>query len=861
MDGESPEIMPVECPDPEPASSESGDDHDIPEPLSSRLSVPSGELNLYRAAVALRLVLIAAFFRYRVTRPVADAHALWVTSVACELWLAASWLIAQLPKLSPANRVTYLDRLASRYEKGGEASRLAGVDVFVAAADAAREPPLATANTVLSVLAADYPAGGVACYVHDDGADMLVFESLFEAAGFARRWIPFCRRHGVEPRAPELYFARGVDYLRDRAAPSFVKDRRAMKREYEEFKVRMNHLAARARKVPEEGWIMSDGTPWPGNNSRDHPAMIQVLLGHPGDRDVDGGELPRLFYVSREKRPGFRHHGKAGAMNALLRVSAVLTNGAYVLNLDCDHCVNNSSALREAMCFMMDPVAGNRTCFVQFALRDSGGGGDSVFFDIEMKCLDGIQGPVYVGSGCCFSRKALYGFEPAAAADDGDDMDTAADWRRMCCFGRGKRMNAMRRSMSAVSLLDSEDDSDEQEEEEAAGRRRRLRAYRAALERHFGQSPAFIASAFEEQGRRRGGDGGSPDATVAPARSLLKEAIHVVSCAFEERTRWGKEIGWMYGGGVATGFRMHARGWSSAYCSPARPAFRRYARASPADVLAGASRRAVAAMGILLSRRHSPVWAGRRLGLLQRLGYVARAAYPLASLPLTVYCALPAVCLLTGKSTFPGDVSYYDGVLLILLLFSVAASVALELRWSRVPLRAWWRDEKLWMVTATSASLAAVFQGILSACTGIDVAFSTETAASPPKRPAAGNDDGEEEAALASEITMRWTNLLVAPTSVVVANLAGVVAAVAYGVDHGYYQSWGALGAKLALAGWVVAHLQGFLRGLLAPRDRAPPTIAVLWSVVFVSVASLLWVHAASFSAPTAAPTTEQPIL
>lgn len=44
-----------------------------------------------------------------------------------------------------------------------------------------------------------------------------------------------------------------------------------------------------------------------------------MLLGHPGDRDVDGGELPRLFYVSREKRPGFRHHGKAGAMNALVR--------------------------------------------------------------------------------------------------------------------------------------------------------------------------------------------------------------------------------------------------------------------------------------------------------------------------------------------------------------------------------------------------------------------------------------------------------------------------------------------------------------------------------------------------------------
>lgn len=33
-----------------------------------------------------------------------------------------------------------------------------------------------------------------------------------------------------------------------------------------------------AQKVPEDGWTMQDGTPWPGNNVRDHPGMIQVLL-------------------------------------------------------------------------------------------------------------------------------------------------------------------------------------------------------------------------------------------------------------------------------------------------------------------------------------------------------------------------------------------------------------------------------------------------------------------------------------------------------------------------------------------------------------------------------------------------------
>lgn len=51
-----------------------------------------------------------------------------------------------------------------------------------------------------------------------------------------------------------------------------------MQREYEEFKVKINALVATAQKVPEDGWTMQDGTPWPGNNVRDHPGMIQVML-------------------------------------------------------------------------------------------------------------------------------------------------------------------------------------------------------------------------------------------------------------------------------------------------------------------------------------------------------------------------------------------------------------------------------------------------------------------------------------------------------------------------------------------------------------------------------------------------------
>lgn len=56
--------------------------------------------------------------------------------------------------------------------------------------------------------------------------------------------------------------------------------------------------------------------------------FLQVYLGSQGALDVEGKELPRLVYVSREKRPGYQHHKKAGAMNAL--VSMVLSIKCYV---------------------------------------------------------------------------------------------------------------------------------------------------------------------------------------------------------------------------------------------------------------------------------------------------------------------------------------------------------------------------------------------------------------------------------------------------------------------------------------------------------------------------------------------------
>ena len=58
-----------------------------------------------------------------------------------------------------------------------------------------------------------------------------------------------------------------------------------------------------------------------------HP--IQVFLGHSGAHDVEGNELPRLVYISREKRPDFRNHKKAGAENALYVYIPSITNDSF----------------------------------------------------------------------------------------------------------------------------------------------------------------------------------------------------------------------------------------------------------------------------------------------------------------------------------------------------------------------------------------------------------------------------------------------------------------------------------------------------------------------------------------------------
>ncbi|KAL0538337.1 hypothetical protein IC582_027353 [Cucumis melo] len=833
------------------------------QPLWRKLPISSSKISPYRIVIVLRLVILAFFFRFRILTPAYDAFPLWLISVICEIWFGFSWILDQFPKWAPINRETYLDRLSMRFEREGEPNRLSPIDFFVSTVDPLKEPPIITANTVLSILSVDYPVEKVSCYVSDDGASMLLFDTLAETAEFARRWVPFCKKFSIEPRAPEFYFSQKMDYLKDKVLPSFVKERRAMKREYEEFKVRVNALVAKAQKKPEEGWVMQDGTPWPGNLTRDHPGMIQVYLGSEGALDVEGKELPRLVYVSREKRPGYQHHKKAGAMNALVRVSAVLTNAPFILNLDCDHYVNNSKAVREAMCFLMDPQLGKKLCYVQFPQRFDGidrhdryANRNIVFFDINMRGLDGIQGPVYVGTGCVFNRQALYGYEPPVSEKRPKmTCDCWPSWCCCCCGGsrkskskrKGERgllgglfkkkkmmgKSYVRKAPGPVFDLEEIEEGfegyDELEKSSLMSQKN--------FEKRFGQSPVFIASTLKE-------DGGLPEGTNST--SLVKEAIHVISCGYEEKTEWGKEIGWIYGSvteDILTGFKMHCRGWKSVYCMPHRPAFKGSAPINLSDRLHQVLRWALGSVEIFLSR-HCPLWYayGGKLKWLERLAYINTIVYPFTSIPLLAYCTIPAVCLLTGKFIIP-TLTNLASVWFMALFISIIATAVLELRWSEVSIEDLWRNEQFWVIGGVSAHLFAVFQGLLKVLGGVDTNFTVTAKAA-------------EDTEFGELYLFKWTTLLIPPTTLIILNMVGVVAGISDAINNGY-GSWGPLFGKLFFAFWVIVHLYPFLKGLMGKQNRTP-TIVVLWSVLLASIFSLVWVRIDPFLPKQTGPVLKQ---
>ncbi|GMY17058.1 cellulose synthase-like protein e1 [Fagus crenata] len=166
---------------------------------------------LFQFYTLLILIGICFIFLYRLIHIPAKEEAgrwAWMGLFLSELWFCIFWFLTMVVRWNPIYRYTFKDRLSLRYEKV-----LPSIDIFVCTADYMTEPPLMVINTVLSVMAYDYPSEKLSVYLSDDGGSDLTFYAMVEASRFSKIWIPFCKMFKVEPRSPEAYFRIAVEPL------------------------------------------------------------------------------------------------------------------------------------------------------------------------------------------------------------------------------------------------------------------------------------------------------------------------------------------------------------------------------------------------------------------------------------------------------------------------------------------------------------------------------------------------------------------------------------------------------------------------------------------------------------------------
>ncbi|RZB99986.1 cellulose synthase-like protein E1 [Glycine soja] len=373
---------------------------------------------IYRSFAISLFVAICFIWHYRFSHITKgeDGNWAWLGMLASELWFGFYWVLTQALRWNLVFRQPFKNRLSQRYEK-----KLPRVDIFVCTADPDIEPAMMVINTVLSVMAYDYPTEKLSVYLSDDAGSQITFYALLEASNFAKHWVPFCKRFKVEPRSPSAYFKSLVSsgYPTD---PSQAKELGNIKKLYDEMEKRIED-ATKFGEVAKEARLKHMGfSQWDSYSSRrDHDTILQILLhrkDHNNSKDVDGFVLPALVYLAREKRPQYFHNFKAGAMNSLLRVSSNISNGKIILNVDCDMYSNNSQSVRDALCFFMDEEKGQEIAYVQFpqtfenaTKNDLYGGSLTSILEVEFPGLDGYGGPLYAGTGCFHKRESLCGMK------------------------------------------------------------------------------------------------------------------------------------------------------------------------------------------------------------------------------------------------------------------------------------------------------------------------------------------------------------------------------------------------------------------------------------------------------------------
>ncbi|CAB4274168.1 unnamed protein product [Prunus armeniaca] len=723
---------------------------------------------LQRAQEIAILFLFICLLVYRLLT-LTDHGFVWLLAFLCESWFTFNWVLTLIIQWTPVEYKTYPQNLLQQVPE------LPAVDMFVTTSDAELEPPIITVNTVLSLLAVDYPSHKLACYVSDDGCSPLTLYSLTEASKFAQFWVPFCKKYNIQVRAPFRYFS-GNSKLPSDNPIGFLQEWTKMKDEYQKLCQKIEVAVQNLATLDFSG----DYVDFADIDNRNHPTIIKVIWENKERLSNNG--VPHLVYVAREKRSDQSHHHKAGAMNVLTRVSGVMTNAPFMLNVDCDMYANNSKIVLYAVCLLLGFKHEKEGAFVQYpqmyydTLKDDPFGNQLVLaLKTSWPGFAGMQGPVYAGTGCFQRRKVIYGFN--LIHSEGNLRDVALDQER---FG-----NSTELIESATHTLSEKIDH-----------------------------PHDLSGAVEA-------------------------ANQVAGSSYEQNTLWGTKVGWVYGSvteDILTGMKIHARGWKSILCMPDPPGFMGSAPSS-SHVMLTQRKRWVAGLLQILFSKNSPIFATlyAKLEFRQCLAYTTVLIWGLKSIPDLCYAILPAYCIITNSHFLPKvkepALIIFVAVFLMKILYTLRFYLGFGLS-----IKQWWNHVRMGpsgKIPYVTSSLFGVVSVVFKLLGISEVAFEVTQ-----KDQYSSSSDDQEDDANAGRFTFDESPIYVPATTLLFVHFTALAMGL-FGMQPPAHGADGAGLGEMMCCAWVVLCFWPFLKGLFGKGKYGIPMPTIFKSAAL----ALLFMH------------------
>ncbi|XP_045822494.1 cellulose synthase-like protein G1 [Trifolium pratense] len=366
----------------------------------------------------------------------------------------------------------------------------------------------------------------------------------------------------------------------------------------------------------------------------------------------DEPEIPRVVYVSRERRPSLPHKFKGGALNTLLRVSGLISNGPYVLAVDCDMYCNDPSSAKQAMCFFLDPETSKYIAFVQFpqmfhnlSKKDIYDNQSRTAFKTMWQGMDGLRGPGLSGTGNYLNRSAL--------------------------------------------LFGSPNQKDD---------------YLVDAQNYFGESSSYIESLKAIRGQQ------TIKNNILSKEEILREAQVVASSSYESNTKWGTEVGFSYGillESTITGYLLHCRGWKSAYLYPKTPCF---LGCAPTDIKEGMLQlvKWLSELCLLAVSKYSPFTYGfSRMSAIHNFTYCFMSISSIYAIGFILYGIVPQVCFFNGIPVFPKVTDPWFAVFAFLYIATQIQHL-IEVISGDGSVSMWWDEQRIWILKSVTSLFAMI---------------------------------------------------------------------------------------------------------------------------------------------------------